>query len=238
MYLGVSMGSYTHVCKNRRALVITSILPADVIAVQQIGTFGGFIVAEEQESLRDAVPKRRIEFTAGRTCAREALHLLGVPASPLLRGEAREPLWPSGVVGSITHCEDYCAAAVAYKDKFLGIGIDAEINEPLPQGILELISHQEERNQLGGLPISHLNWDRLLFSIKESVYKVWYPLAKRWLGFEEAFVTIDPDANAFQVKIVRNSADASVDSLFSPQLRGRYLMKTKHIVTTIVLPND
>ncbi len=36
------------------------------------------------------------------------------------------------------------------------------------------------------------SWDRLLFSAKESVYKAWFPLTGRWLGFEEAAITINP----------------------------------------------
>jgi 4'-phosphopantetheinyl transferase EntD len=31
-------------------------------------------------------------------------------------------------------------------------------------------------------------WDRVLFCIKESTYKAWFPLTHRWLGFEDASV--------------------------------------------------
>ena len=43
------------------------------------------------------------------------------------------------------------------------------------------------------VPLTH--WGRLLFSAKEAVYKAWYPLTGRWLGFEEARLTIDPGAS-------------------------------------------
>jgi 4'-phosphopantetheinyl transferase EntD len=34
-------------------------------------------------------------------------------------------------------------------------------------------------------------WDRMLFSAKKSVYKAWFLLAWRWLGFKEASIDID-----------------------------------------------
>jgi 4'-phosphopantetheinyl transferase EntD len=39
-------------------------------------------------------------------------------------------------------------------------------------------------------------WDRLVFCAKEAVYKTWFPLAERWLGFDEADVTIDAAARS------------------------------------------
>jgi 4'-phosphopantetheinyl transferase EntD len=214
-------------------LLISNLLPHDVIVVQQIGAFHGFISAEEQEALGSTVPKRRLEFTAGRTCARRALQLLGVTPSPLLRGLSREPLWPSGIVGSITHCDGYCAAAVAFTDRYSGIGIDAETNGPLAKGILETISLREERERLDMLPRTDLCWDRLLFSIKEAVYKVWYPVAKSWLGFEDACVTIDPDRGTFEVKLLRKHTGLNARVL--SELSGHYIMEGKHILTAIVL---
>jgi 4'-phosphopantetheinyl transferase EntD len=47
-----------------------------------------------------------------------------------------------------------------------------------------------------------VSWDRLLFSAKESVYKAWFPLAGRWLGFEEAVITIDPAAGVFTARLL------------------------------------
>ena len=50
--------------------------------------------------------------------------------------------------------------------------------------------------------VPHVHWDRLLFSAKESVYKAWFPLARRWLGFEDAVVMIDPSAGTFQARLL------------------------------------
>lgn len=211
-------------------MTISNILPFGVVSVEQEEGFNGALSSEEEKVLGLVVPKRRGEFTAGRTCARSALERLGTPVASLLRGTKGEPLWPSGVVGSITHCEGYCAAAVAYQEKFVGIGIDAEVNEPLPDGTLELVARPEELERLGEPPGGTLCWDRLLFSIKESVYKTWYPLTKSWLGFEEASVTIDPDSKSFQVELLISNYPEVLT-----HLRGRYLVVGRHIFTAIAL---
>ena len=36
-----------------------------------------------------------------------------------------------------------------------------------------------------------MRWDRLLFCAKEAVFKAWWPLARRPLGFDAAAVTLD-----------------------------------------------
>ena len=61
--------------------------------------------------------------------------------------------------------------------------------------MLGAIARPEEHRWLAELAASHpaVHWDRLLFSMKESVYKAWYPLTGKWLDFEEASIAVDPD---------------------------------------------
>ena len=148
---------------------------------------------EEAALLSRASDKRWLEFTTGRHCARRALAQLGVAPAAILTGPAGEPLWPDGVVGSITHCAGYRAAAVAWAVSASTIGIDAEPHDPLPTGVLEAVSRSAERTLIRALTASvpDICWDRVLFSAKEAIYKAWYPLAQRMLGFEEAVVTIE-----------------------------------------------
>lgn len=153
---------------------------------------------EEAERIRRAIPKRRAEFLTGRSCARRALAAIGVPAGPIPARQNGAPLWPAGVVGTITHCEGYRAAAVARATDLASLGVDAEPHAPLPDGVLRVIALPEEREWLGELaarsPGPH--WDRLLFCAKEAVYKAWFPLTERWLGFEQACVTVERDGGA------------------------------------------
>ncbi|MCA1693902.1 MAG: 4'-phosphopantetheinyl transferase superfamily protein, partial [Actinobacteria bacterium] len=112
----------------------------------------------------------------------------------VLPGEHREPLWPPGVVGSMTHCTGYRAAAIAHSRDLLTVGIDAEPHEPLPPDVVDGISLDEELVRHARLATTKgaVCWDQVLFCAKESVYKAWFPLTHRWLGFQEANVTIDP----------------------------------------------
>lgn len=176
--------------------------------MEQVGQLHGNLLGEEAGLLTSAtVNRRREEFAAGRTCARQALAELGVAPQPVLQGNAREPLWPRGVVGSITHCAGYCAAAVAFRGVFCAIGVDAELNEPLPPGVLLTVARASERAWLEQFGSNGaICWDRLLFSIKESVYKVWYPLEKSWLDFHEAEIVVDPERHTFEAKLLRETS--------------------------------
>ena len=67
---------------------------------------------EEEELIARAVAKRRNEFVTARHCARLAMGRLGVPESPILKGDKGEPRWPDGLVGSLTHCVGFRGAGV------------------------------------------------------------------------------------------------------------------------------
>lgn len=103
---------------------------------------------EEIHSLDNVVDRRRIEFATGRYCAKKAISLLGVTPIAIVIGDGREPVWPSGIVGSITHCSGYCAAVVAKSSQVLSSGIDAEENLPLPEGVWELIASNQQPSVL------------------------------------------------------------------------------------------
>jgi 4'-phosphopantetheinyl transferase EntD len=159
---------------------------------------------EEEALLARAVDKRRREFTTGRHCARRALAALSVAPTPILRGAGGEPQWPPRIAGSITHCAGYRAAAVAPATTIVTLGIDAEPHEPLPDGVLATIARGPELTHLRDLARRQpaVAWDRLLFCAKEAVYKAWFPLARRWLGFEDAEVTIDPAGGTFTARFL------------------------------------
>lgn len=158
----------------------------------------------EEEAIRRAVDRRRREFATVRHCARVALAEIGVEPAPILPGESRAPRWPAGVVGSMTHCEGYRAAAVARDSDMHTVGIDAEPHEPLPRGVLRRVALEEELAELAELEsrTAGVHWDRLLFACKETVYKAWFPLARSWLGFHDARLALDPDARAFEVRLL------------------------------------
>ncbi|MCX4918087.1 4'-phosphopantetheinyl transferase [Streptomyces sp. NBC_00687] len=175
--------------------MMEELLPEWVVAVESHGDDGteaAPLYPEEQALLTRAVAKRRREFATVRRCARRAMEKLGVPPAPVLPGERGAPQWPAGLVGSMTHCDGFSAAALARVTDLASLGIDAEPHQSLPPGVLDTIALPAESAGLARLrartPAVH--WDRLLFSAKESVYKAWFPLTGEWLDFSEADIDI------------------------------------------------
>ncbi|MEV6792067.1 4'-phosphopantetheinyl transferase superfamily protein [Streptomyces sp. NPDC051320] len=183
------------------------LLPSPVVTVESFGEPAVLppLFPEEELLVVRAVHKRRAEFASVRACARTALGRLGVAPVPILRGPKGEPRWPDGIVGTMTHCDGFRAAAVARADEVVSIGMDAEPNEPMPgAGELLLVTLAEERAWLPALAAEYpeVCWERLVFSAKESVYKAWYPMTRRWLGFDEAAITVDPVAGTFSARLL------------------------------------
>ncbi|WP_017236974.1 4'-phosphopantetheinyl transferase family protein [Streptomyces sp. SS] len=177
--------------------MIEALLPESVVAVEGYGhtALDAELYPEEAALVSRAVDKRRREFAAVRVCARRAMAKLGLPPQPVLPGERGAPDWQPGLVGSLTHCDGYHAAALALSADVASLGIDAEPAAPLPEGVLELVALPAERDRLSRLAAEHpgIPWDRLLFSAKEAVYKAWSPLTGKWLDFSEADVEISVD---------------------------------------------
>lgn len=195
---------------------------------------------EETALVANAVAKRRQEFATVRLCARLALGRFGVPAGPLTPGPRGEPRWPAGIAGSMTHCEGYRAAAVARSTDVVSLGIDAEPAEPLPDGVLGVVSLPEERRHLASLEAGNpgVSWEKLLFSAKESVFKTWYPLTGRELDFDEAVVEFTPDdgngrAGTFDARLL--VPGPTVDGAPREHFTGRWLARGGLVITAIVL---
>ena len=217
--------------------MIERLLPAGAVAVEAFGDVPDEPVFPGEEHLiARAVDSRRREFVTARRCAREALARLGHPPAPILPGPKHEPRWPAGVVGSITHTAGFRAAAVAPRTVLASIGIDAEANAPMPDGVLEMVTVPGEPEMVEGLarvtPTTH--WGRLLFSAKESVYKAWYPLTGRWLGFEEARLTVDPAERAFTAHLLTDGARTDGGPSLTV-LHGRFAVDRGVIATAVTV---
>jgi 4'-phosphopantetheinyl transferase EntD len=191
---------------------------------------------EEEPLIARSVAKRRNEFITVRYCARLALGELGFPPVPILKGDKGEPCWPDGVVGSLTHCAGYRGAVVGRGAVVRSVGVDAEPHDVLPDGVLDAISLEAERGEMSVLPVG-VHWDRILFCAKEATYKAWFPLTKRWLGFEDAHITFDIDgsgsAGSFEAVILIDGATLSGPPLKS--LAGRWSVERELVLTAIVL---
>jgi len=212
--------------------LIETLLPSKIaVQTSRAGTDNRVeVMAEEESAVAGAVDSRRREFSVGRACARSALSKLGFPPCAIPSRPDRAPLWPAGIVGSITHCAGFCAAAVALQQDYVALGIDAEVDEELPSGVLELISVNEERKWLANAA-RRLNWGRLLFSAKESIFKAWFPLTREWLGFEDAVVTFIPDGTF--VARLPNTLMPTHNCAW--ELRGRFSIANGLILTAVFI---
>jgi 4'-phosphopantetheinyl transferase EntD len=217
--------------------MLTGLVPAAARVAEAFGDgTPGWLFPEEEAIVGRAVERRRREFATARHLAREALAKLGVPGQPLLSGPNREPLWPPGIVGSITHCEGYRAAVVARQQEVASLGIDAEPHAPLPDGVLAAIALPAEQRRIAGLAAADPArcWDRLLFCAKESVYKAWFPLARRWLGFEGADITLDPAAGTFTATLL--VPGPAVGGSTVGAFRGNFAVRSGLILTAVSVP--
>ncbi|OBK71379.1 4'-phosphopantetheinyl transferase [Mycobacterium sp. 1274761.0] len=219
------------------ATLLAEVLPGAVAAAEMYSDPPGLAPLPEEEPLiARSVAKRRNEFVTVRHCARLALGQLGLPPVPILKGEKGEPCWPDGVVGSLTHTEGFRGAAVAHRSAVRSVGIDAEPHDVLPNGVLDAISLPAERTEIAALQ-PNLHWDRILFCAKEATYKAWFPLTKRWLGFEDAHIVFGVDDGAttggFESRILIDPAALSGPPLTT--LRGRWSVRNGLALTAIVL---
>ncbi|MGN6202928.1 MAG: 4'-phosphopantetheinyl transferase family protein, partial [Solirubrobacterales bacterium] len=218
-------------------LVIEAILPAAVATAEAWDDAEPAPLHPDEAGLvSGAVEARQREFATGRACARRALAQLGVEATAIGGGERGEPLWPRGVVGSITHCRGYRGAAAARGGQLASLGIDAEPHEPLPPGLLGDVAGATERRALAELAAGEpgIHWDRLLFSAKESVYKAWFPLARRWLGFEDAELDLDRERRIFSARLLVPGPRLGGSEL--RRLDGRWLAADGLIFTAVTVP--
>jgi 4'-phosphopantetheinyl transferase EntD len=221
--------------------LISSVLPDDPANLASAELYsdppGLTPLPEEEPLIAKSVAKRRNEFITARHCARMALQKLGEQPVPILKGDKGEPCWPHRIVGSLTHTQGFRGAVVGRESAVRSVGIDAEPHDVLPDGVLDAVTIAEERHEIAALPVG-LHWDRILFCAKEATYKAWFPLTRRWLGFEDAHVVFDidpPDGTTgdFVSKILVDGAALSGPPLTA--LRGRWRVDRELVLTAIVL---
>lgn len=226
--------------------MIARLLPPEVASAHTSAPGHESMLLPEEAALIDRwAPRRVAEFAAGRDCARRALGAIGHADWALLRGGDREPLWPDGVVGSITHTDGYCAAAVARAAEIVSLGIDAEEHDRLPEGVLRRIALPEEEAWIRAHEGGGVHWDRVLFSAKEAVFKTWFPLTHRWLEFEGARIELAPDPSGAHAEdeLAQGSFTATllvdppvVDGRALERLPGCYLVTRELILAAITVP--
>lgn len=185
--------------------------------------------ATERQAVQRAIPARQREFATGRVQARRLLQGLGVAPAALLPGPDRDPLWPEGVAGSISHNRECCAVAVCPVSHSRSLGIDVEFTTPLEPELWERILTPRELSRLAQAPASERgSIAKLIFSAKESLYKYQYPLTRERLEFHEVEIELDRARRSFEVLMPARC------SLPASQLEGLYECGRRWVFTSVV----
>jgi 4'-phosphopantetheinyl transferase EntD len=194
------------------------------------------------EEIRDSEgfsPKRLREFAGGRVCARRVLAELGHDGFALRRGADRRPIWPDGIVGSITHSSGYCAAAAAPARIFRAIGLDAE-RVGVERGLWPQICLPAEIEWLESLPAElRTTAATLIFSAKEAFYKCLCGAGGGWLDFHDVAVRIEgPEfaVNGTLLAVLLRSNECGVSA--NRALAGGFRIDGDLVMTGLALTAD
>ena len=180
------------------------------------------LFATESAAIQSMVENRVCEFRHGRYCAHIAMTKLGIVPAAIPKGPDRAPVWPSGLTGSITHTATAAAAAVAHSTNFKSIGLDIETSEPLTPDISALVCRPAENPGNDGAKA------KLLFSVKEAIYKCLYPIVRTYIDFLEMEVIYDPDTLAFSAR----SHITGCPNHLTERLEGRCTTEFGFVIST------
>ncbi|MDB2384256.1 4'-phosphopantetheinyl transferase superfamily protein [Endozoicomonas sp.] len=186
-------------------------------------------------NLTTARTKRQAEYLAGRYCAGIGLKRLGADNFEVKASRDRSPVWPENYTGSISHSQGFAMAVTGEKARYRSIGVDIEkiVSESRAERLSNTVltdSDCELRSTLG-LPI---HWFfTLVFSAKESLYKLLHPELKRSMGFESACLSLlNTEQKTFTLTLTSGlSAEWQEGSHFT----GNYFEIDGYLVTVLYL---
>ena len=163
------------------------------------------------QSLERAVIKRQCEFFAGRYLAKLLLSDLGFPAI-YLPTQNRLPEWPDGILGSITHTRGFVAVIATRDENFSGVGVDWEkmMSEKTWSSIASrIVTDKEAALCPKGFSKSH--WGTIIFSLKESIYKAFYPTVRTYFGFETVVILeVDIVSGCIVFEVIKDIGDSNL----------------------------
>jgi len=224
----------------RASTLLAELFPPSVVACELRESADPMTLLPEEAGSCDAFrPKRLAEFAAGRLCARQALGELGFTNFALIRNADRTPRWPDRAVGSITHTVHFCGAVAALRNRFAGLGVDAEIVARVSADLWTHVFTREEAAHFHRRAAA----DReriaaVAFSAKEAFYKCQFGVTGRWLDYCDVNVDIvpeGPDNGTFGIGPATTAGRRTVGSV---RARGRYRIEGGLVVTGIALTGD
>lgn len=176
IYLSLSM-SYTF--SNLDPSLFSQFFTMDFVGAEAL-------TPAEKALIQKAAVKRQSDFSTGRYCAREALGRFGISDAEILMGEVKDPLWPEGFVGSISHSKKLAGAIVAKAVDHAAVGLDIETIGGVSRDSWDMLFVDNEQTFLNTLGDNERAlFATLIFSFKEAFYKLQYPLTRQYVDFKE-----------------------------------------------------
>ncbi len=198
------------------------------------------LTEREWDGIRDCAERRMVDFCAGRLCAHRALAEFGIGDFDLLASADRQPLWPPGLTGSITHTEGYGAAVVGDCRSVAALGIDAECVSAVGADLWPAICGTAELERLRALAAEvQAAAAALTFVAKEAFFKCQYPLAAERFEFAEVRLE-DADWSAasgsFRLAIERASRlDQFLPRSARRRIEGRFHRQGQYVIAGLAL---
>lgn len=191
------------------------------------------LMGDEVLAIDHVTAARAREFGAGRAAARAAMEMLGHVPRPVLQGEDRAPVWPTGLQGSISHTGRDCVAVVTDAPEIAALGLDLEPSTPLEPALWPEICTVAEMQWLASLgPTQRGHFAKLIFCAKEAVYKAQYQISRTMLDFHAVALIIDLRGGRF-------SAEMNIDVpgfAAGDFITGRFAILSTNFVAAVELP--
>ncbi|WP_079704493.1 4'-phosphopantetheinyl transferase family protein [Plantibacter cousiniae (nom. nud.)] len=206
-------------------------VPSGVVVSASVGTAPGPFGDRPTQALRST------ESRSARDCAGAALAMLGQRSADIPTGEGGQPVWPTGFVGSLSHCPGFTIAAVGRVGVASAIGIDVEVHRPVRPAVAATIVCGSETSMLTRLASSHpaVAWSAVLWSVKESVFKAWYPLTGRWVDYTACEVVIHPDRGSFDARVLAPAGPTECSTM-PRAFAGRWSVVGTHLCSVVIVP--
>ncbi len=213
---------------SRLVHTLASLMP------EHCAMFGGMVLKStpnisQMESclIESASIKRQREFACGRYYAHRVLQNLGCDVSIIGRDEDGCPQWPEGIVGSISHTDDYCIAAAGMAACIGSIGIDLERSKRLKPRLWHRLFNSCEIAKLNDIadPVEQQRQATIIFSAKEAFYKCTFPLRGKRIVFAGIEICLEENNVLKFIHTEPNTID---------RYQGFYCSGLTHVLTAVI----
>ena len=195
------------------------------LALSDVANYESYLIDEEVTAHAAMGAMRKLSFSSGRRCVRAAQDAIALARFPVGRA-GKEPIWPSGCVGSISHSSSVAVAVVS--KSLAGIGLDIESANRVTEKIWPTVFTKNEQTWLSRAPSFCAD---VMFSAKEAGYKAIFPSGRKFIGFHDAEIHLDLSRQQFRIVYLgQHGPNKLLDSGI-----GYWHRAFDHILTTFVL---